>query len=343
MAVRNRIQQIVSEYEAVKASMPRTTAPETPASFQASLEERLARRELFPETREREREVIGELFGAPEAIRERFEGVQAHPSEVSGLVSDRMKTYLAELDSLKTSRKNRQARIDDIIKSVVTGYEIDYDRTQREEDEAWKFYKEAVRQREHAESLARAGTQDEKNRKNKNTLRDMIEDMRFGNRKDPNWDGFLSPRQYLEALNSATRVGQKDWFLDNYFPTTYVDYDEPRNQEIMEEGINIKRLTEDMDMRQIRGHLTDDLEEVLKDEKATIEDYRDLISYYRWLGIDLFSESKDAEELKYLIRDYLRDDLGYEKGQEIYNMLLKKTGTVEGGGWERPGEEPEGG
>lgn len=86
-------------------------------TFEEELQQKIARGELSPELRRREREAVSGLFGATAGIRKEFEDIDIRPTELRNILAGRINSYLNQIGDIQNQRKARQSRIDDLIKT----------------------------------------------------------------------------------------------------------------------------------------------------------------------------------------------------------------------------------
>jgi len=261
-------------------------------TFASELEQKIAQREISPEARKREKEVISQLFAAPEEMRARLEGTQLLPSEIGGLVSGRMNTYLDQLDSIRKSRRDRQESISNLIKSAAVGVEaqaelaeLQYTAAKDQRDTLWDKYREAQRQYEWQVTQARLAAQENESQKKLRVVRKI--NNYFANLKYTPWDPTAGgwPR------------GDIGYRAEDYIKARDMWYDEYGAYEGFEKSFPINDFTN------------------VKSEKT--------ISKLEKAGVDIYAPLRDEED------DVILSDL-QKNALDVYNGIMSHDAFISG-------------
>jgi len=322
--------EILRQYEAAAKLVPTALerAAKTKAgaeTFSEDLQQKISKREVSPEAVKREKETISQLFGTPASMEQELRAGGVLPTRAGQLIGGRMQTYLDQLDSIRDSRKSRQDRIDDIVKTAASGVKaqseiagLEADLLKDERDEKWQTYKEAQRQLEHRESLASAGTQTDRDRSTQSSIIAEYGQLMSKSVLSPDWDGGMNPSDYIKLVRRAENelgASGKDWFLDKFSPLEAITSTGNNLSTLEASGINLRDMASKASTSQLRAQMTDDL------SKATSEsDFIKIKDFYRDFT-DLFTTSQEADRNKALFKDYMIDNLGSE---EMANDLASK-------------------
>lgn len=301
-------------------------------TFGEQLQSKIAQREISPEARKREKETISSIFGVPASMEAELKSSRLLPSEIGSLVSGRMNTYLDELNNIRESRKDRQTRIDEIVSNASTAVKSEAEKAktnlsalQDTRDEYWKQYTEATRQIEHQQSLARAGTQTDRDRSVKNEMISKFNNILAEEAKNPDWDGGFNPDKYLELLNETeNKLGTdgREWFLERFSPANVIVSRDNNFQTLEQGGVNMKNIASKMTEKQLRVELTDDL------GKANSEDdFKKIRDFYGDLA-DMDGFSTSAMSYQSLFRRYLINKFGNTEGERIFESLFSMQTNI---------------
>ena len=231
-------ESILAQYQAAAdiASKRATGLAQTAAgskTFASDLQRRIAQREVSPEAASREREVISQVFAAPEEMRARLKDTRLLPSEVGELVGGSMNTYLDQLQSIRDSRSARRSRIDNIVEDAAAGVKaqaeiagIELNSLKDTRDTLWKQYTESERQYEWKVNQARLGSQ-EKEFQKKIRVTNEINQIFTGTKRGG--DGGYDPNVYNTVRQKwFSEFGTYSGFEESFPVSNYINvFDSP--------------------------------------------------------------------------------------------------------------------
>lgn len=309
-------EEILRQYQAaakIAEERAKTAAITTVGAkgFAESLQQKIARREVSPEATRREREVVSQIFGAPEEMRARLEETRLLPSEVGGLVGGRMQTYLDQLQSIRDSRSARQRGIDDIIKSAARGVEaqaelaeIEIDTLRDSRDEYWKQYSEAQRQYEFQVKQASQKEQKEKDFEKRirvvNDLRAKFAGATVGT------DGGYNPNVYTDARETWFQEFGTYANFEGYFPvTSYINVEDSPNamaniKALQERDIDVFGTLREMDDREILSDF-----EAIINGATTVDSIVLALRRLKQAGIDINGDDDLARAIRKMAKEVL--------------------------------------
>lgn len=335
----------VKEWEKIlESSRPAyTEAQLAPTTFEAGITSRLAGQEVSPELKARQKEVISELLTTPGEARQTLGEAGVRPAEISQIVSGRMQGYFDQLEGIQNTRKARQQRIDDIIKSVSEGLKAEAVTTKESfqaikdnYDRAWDQYREAVKQMEHAQTTKILDEIKRSQTTNKNLIYDEFVVLRnkeiekqkkiHGDEWQGAWDGGLDPNEYIKLVNKAENLMPgygKDWFLEiaNPFKQLSMDNEETRNI-LKDGGIDLTTLASKATTDELKVQLKDDLDKMVADKRSTEKDFQDIFNFYKKTKLDFFGGGTESQETESMFEHFLIERFGETMGDEILSKLF---------------------
>ncbi len=343
-------QTILKTLEETKAALE-TTRPKfletqaAPSGFEAEVERRLAGREISPQLRAQEREIISQLFTSPRVAEQRLLEAGVEPTRVGGIVGSSINTYLEQLDDIKQRRKERRESIGDIVKSARAGLEaeakiaeLEFKTLQDKRDFAFSQLKEAndeIARRNQNKVLGGLAGLD---RVNKNQLRtkffelydkEKAEQEKAGRLKT--WDGKLKPDDYINFLRETKDLtGSSDWFIKDFNPVSYVsaEHADKLNQVGVDYFGQIRSLGDDEIISDLRMIISEGGEEELITTLKLIKDSGKAIEKDTKLGKRIFN----------IVSQYLSDQQKKEIFGDGAGVRLEDLDIMKGSGGQLLGE-----
>jgi hypothetical protein len=329
-----------AEYE---SAMAKQATNQTPSTFEGQLSNAMLGREILPNVATQERMLMKQYMSTPSDVSTRLNGIVS-PLQETQLIGQQQGTLMDQLGSLADVRTNKRQELKDIIANTALGYKAQYEKEKANLDMlsdqvnmSWREYTEAVRQREHQESLSNKGpsktdetVEADKLRKEMNAYMDHREET------EPDWDRYMGAQDYIDFANKAVKdMGPtaKQWFFDTFPVDDWVVDNAKEVGELKREGLDyydvVNSRTEAQKLSRLEQAMTNSVENV--DGVIEESDWRSLYNSY----LKSFpKEMREAINLRKLnsvqkiFYDAMVQNLGEVEGKALFKRIFEQKTSV---------------